>query len=256
MFVLLSKEQTVLENVDPEEEKTIAEKLIASRHRIVMNNSIKEAQKESARPTDDLSQELQSSALDDRLKAQRSDASTRSKASQAAKERKALADRLRRERIRGKVREQLEDVQSEGEYGLDLDRTGDRRVYDEDGPRHINYLRQSISSSHYVRNMSPAPEASGHQRRYSPYNPYKQEAGSLSDQLQKMHTGLPPAMSMVQHTWHMIMTTDALVDSDEELGDDDTRLDYMQRMSILSRIRGKSPTPTPESELLNSLHQA
>jgi len=64
--------------------------------------------------------------------------------------------------------------------------------------------------------------------------------------LQKLHKDLPPSMTMLQHAWHTIMTTDPLVDSDEELGDDDTRLDYMQRMSILSRIRGKSPTPEPE----------
>ena len=120
-FELLSKERTVLENVDPEEEKIIAERLITSRNQIVMNNSIKEAQKESARFPDDVNQDLQSSVLDDRPKAQRGEtSSTRNKAAQEAKERKALADKLRRERIREKAREQLEEAQSEGEYGLDL----------------------------------------------------------------------------------------------------------------------------------------
>lgn len=120
-FELLSKERTVLENVDPEEEKIIAEKLITSRNQIVMNNSIKEAQKESARFPDDVNQDLQSSVLDDRSKSQRGEtSSTRNKAAQEAKERKALADKLRRERIREKAREQLEEAQSEGEYGLDL----------------------------------------------------------------------------------------------------------------------------------------
>lgn len=119
-FELLSKEQSVLENIDPEEEKIIAEKLITSRNQIVINNSIKEAQKEAIRFPDDINQDLQSSVLDDRSKGHRGEtSSTRNKAAQAAKERKALADKLRRERIREK-REQLDDAQSDGDHGLDL----------------------------------------------------------------------------------------------------------------------------------------
>ena len=59
-----------------------------------------------------------------------------------------------------------------------------------------------------------------------------------------MHSALPPSMTMLQcvstlakyltthvdmkysDAWNAIMTTDPLVDSDDELGDDDTRLDY------------------------------
>ncbi|KAK2461760.1 hypothetical protein APHAL10511_006223 [Amanita phalloides] len=249
-FVLLSKEQTVLENVDPEEEKAIAEKLITSRNQIVMTNSMKEAQKESARPSDDPSQELQSSVLDDRSKFHRNEtSSTRTKATQAAKERKAMADKLRREKFREKVRDQLEDAPSEVEYGLEpADWADDRRAYGDYHQRQVNYLRQSSLSTHYARNTSPVPEASGHQWRYSPYKSHKQGTIFVSGQLQKIRKGLPPSMTMLQHAWDTIMNTDPLVDSDEETGDDDTRLDYLQRMSILSRIRGKSPTP--ESEFL------
>lgn len=111
-FVPLSKDQISLENVDPEEEKVIAERLMASRNQIIMNNSIKEAQKS----TDDLSRDLQASSLDDRVKPQPHESSkTRSKATQAAKERKALADKSRRERLREKARERLEDAQSDAE---------------------------------------------------------------------------------------------------------------------------------------------
>ncbi|KAF8349890.1 hypothetical protein F5887DRAFT_405062 [Amanita rubescens] len=243
-FALLSKEQTVLENIDPEEEKIIAEKLILARNQIVMNNSIKEAQKEAIRFPDDINQDLPSSVLDDRSKVPRGEtSSTRNKAAQAAKERKAMADKLRRERIREK-REQLDDAQSDGDHGLDLvDRPGDRRGYNDYRQRPG---RRSDLTSRHIRNASPIPEASGHQRRYSPYKQHKQDATFLSSQLQKLQKDLPPSMTMLQHAWHMIRTTDPLVDSDDELGDDDTRLDYMQRMSILSRIRGKSPTPEPE----------
>lgn len=62
--------------------------------------------------------------------------------------------------------------------------------------------------------------------------------------------------------WHVITTTDALIDSDEEIGDYHARLDYgkwccelmiycslnlrsVRRLDTLKRLRGKSPTPEP-----------
>ncbi|KAF8633910.1 hypothetical protein AX15_001097 [Amanita polypyramis BW_CC] len=250
-FVQLSREQMVLENVDPEEEKIIAEKLITSRGQIVMNNSLKEAQKDSTRSLDDLPQDLQTSVLDDKSRVHRNETgNTRIKATQAAKERKALADKLRRER---KVREQLEDAQSEGEYGPDfIDR--DKRVYSDHRQPQANYLRQSVPSSHYVRNLNPTTEGSDLQLRYSPYKHHKQDTPYVSSQLYKMHRAPPSPTTMLQYAWNTIMTTDPLVDSDDELGNENTRQDYLQRIDVLSRIRGKSPTP--ETELLGSIGQS
>ncbi|KAI0936163.1 hypothetical protein AcW1_000469 [Taiwanofungus camphoratus] len=51
--------------------------------------------------------------------------------------------------------------------------------------------------------------------------------------------------SMLQHAWHIVTTTDPLEDSDEE-ADEHVRLDYNRRLRVLSRLRGKEPTPEPE----------
>ncbi|KAI0732247.1 hypothetical protein C8Q72DRAFT_817983 [Fomitopsis betulina] len=53
--------------------------------------------------------------------------------------------------------------------------------------------------------------------------------------------------SMLEHAWHIAATTDPLNDSDEEQ-DEHVRLDYNRRLRVLSRLRGKDPTPEPEVE--------
>ncbi|EPT04174.1 hypothetical protein FOMPIDRAFT_97068 [Fomitopsis schrenkii] len=53
--------------------------------------------------------------------------------------------------------------------------------------------------------------------------------------------------SMLDQAWHVVMTTDPLADSDEEVIDENARLDYILRLRIISRLRGKEPTPEPES---------
>jgi len=51
--------------------------------------------------------------------------------------------------------------------------------------------------------------------------------------------------SMLEQAWHVVMTTDPLKDSDDE-ADEHTRLDYVLRLRIISRLRGKEPTPEVE----------
>ncbi|OBZ78781.1 Ino eighty subunit 1, partial [Grifola frondosa] len=63
------------------------------------------------------------------------------------------------------------------------------------------------------------------------------------------YTVPPPAprRSMLEQAWHVVMTTDPLVDSDEEeYADENTRMDYVLRLRIMNRLRGKEPTPEPE----------
>ncbi|CCM02787.1 uncharacterized protein FIBRA_04896 [Fibroporia radiculosa] len=56
----------------------------------------------------------------------------------------------------------------------------------------------------------------------------------------------PPQRSMLDQAWHVVMTTDPLEDSDDEYPDESARLDYVLRLRIISRLRGKDPTPEPE----------
>ncbi|KAG1755075.1 uncharacterized protein EDB91DRAFT_271327 [Suillus paluster] len=55
-----------------------------------------------------------------------------------------------------------------------------------------------------------------------------------------------PERNMLQHAWHTVMTTDPLVDSDEECHDSHVRTDYVKRMQVISRLRGRPPTPEGE----------
>lgn len=52
---------------------------------------------------------------------------------------------------------------------------------------------------------------------------------------------------MLEQAWHVMMSTDPLLDSDNEEADEDKRLDYILRLRIISRLRGKEPTPEPEA---------
>ncbi|KAG0709072.1 hypothetical protein DFH29DRAFT_890391 [Suillus ampliporus] len=55
-----------------------------------------------------------------------------------------------------------------------------------------------------------------------------------------------PERNMLQHAWHTVMNTDPLVDSDEECHDSHVRTDYVKRMQVISRLRGRQPTPEGE----------
>ncbi|KAJ3737016.1 hypothetical protein DFJ43DRAFT_1048909 [Lentinula guzmanii] len=57
--------------------------------------------------------------------------------------------------------------------------------------------------------------------------------------------------SLLQHAWRSVTTSDPLLDSDEENGDDgDIRIDYSQRLSLISAIRGRPPTPEQPSHII------
>ncbi|KAI0778016.1 hypothetical protein BD413DRAFT_600858 [Trametes elegans] len=57
-------------------------------------------------------------------------------------------------------------------------------------------------------------------------------------------TMLEPDRGYATEAWHVSMTTDPLIDSDDEAYvDENTRLDYILRLRIISRLRGKDPTP-------------
>jgi len=58
-------------------------------------------------------------------------------------------------------------------------------------------------------------------------------------------TSVPPGppRSMLQHAWHTVLNSDPLVDSDEECPDEHLRLDYDRRMQVITRLRGRPPTP-------------
>ncbi|KAF8140074.1 hypothetical protein EV363DRAFT_1153182 [Boletus edulis] len=62
-----------------------------------------------------------------------------------------------------------------------------------------------------------------------------------------------PQRTMLQHAWHVVTSTDPLADSDEELMDEHVRNDYNQRIAVISRLRGRAPTPPPDIPPPNNL---
>ncbi|KAI6136804.1 hypothetical protein F5141DRAFT_50276 [Pisolithus sp. B1] len=56
-----------------------------------------------------------------------------------------------------------------------------------------------------------------------------------------------PQRNMLQHAWRTVRNSDPLADSDEECPDVHTRVDYSKRILVISRLRGKSPTPETRS---------
>ncbi|KAJ3551372.1 hypothetical protein NM688_g4740 [Phlebia brevispora] len=106
-----------------------------------------------------------------------------------------------------------------------------------------------------LRRSTRAP-ASGHLSRASSYShdyathqiPVQQPAPRpppvIQTQASSEGDSNVPERSMLEHAWHIIRTRDPLDDSDTEI-DDHMRRDYSQRLRILSRLRGKDPTPPP-----------
>jgi len=80
---------------------------------------------------------------------------------------------------------------------------------------------------HYMPPPRPAP----------PQQPTERPVGSSSR---------GPQRTMFQHAWHVVTSTDPLVDSDEELMDEYVRNDYNQRIAVITRLRGRAPTPPPD----------
>ncbi|EGO00101.1 hypothetical protein SERLA73DRAFT_180531 [Serpula lacrymans var. lacrymans S7.3] len=60
--------------------------------------------------------------------------------------------------------------------------------------------------------------------------------------------------SMIQHAWHTAMTADPLIDSDEENPDEHVRLDYVRRLHVIRRLRGKQPNEPEDSSRCVQVH--
>ncbi|KAJ7169616.1 hypothetical protein C8R46DRAFT_203474 [Mycena filopes] len=171
-LVMLTKEEIVSENIDPDEEKALASRLIAQRKAIVQDHLAKESSKSPAK---------------------------KSKRASAKAEREAHAIKEEEEEL-----EELVDVDD---------------VLDKSAPL-PTYRQELRLPSH----QSPPSVVIPHR-----YSPYKRNRSSL-----------------LQHAWHVIVSSDPLADSDEDEEDEDVQMDYAERLAVISRVRGKAPTPEPE----------
>ncbi|KAJ6509270.1 hypothetical protein C8R47DRAFT_1208464 [Mycena vitilis] len=210
-LVMLTPEEAVVENLDPEEEKTLATKLVTQREAIVQDHLLKESAKESKAKAESASGETP------KPKGKRG-----SKANA-----KAGPSTPRKRKAQEAVKEEepddvyLKKLQQDDDEDIDISAPL-RAIYRHE--RRLSLLEPS-SPPPPSRPLAVAP-SDPYSHRYSPY--YKRSR----------------PRTMLQHAWHVIATSDPLADSDDE--DEYAQRDVAERLAIISRVRGKAPTPGPE----------
>ncbi|KAF9015355.1 hypothetical protein BDQ17DRAFT_1395660 [Cyathus striatus] len=124
-----------------------------------------------------------------------------------------------------------------------------------------DYEKKNKSSApHFVSANNAVPEANQHRARsrqnqevikddgFLYYVPSREPPLRSTDvKASSFHAGplraQPAERSMLEQAWHIVTATDPLQDSDEEMADENVRLDYTRRLSVINRLRGRSPTP-------------
>ncbi|KAG5648132.1 hypothetical protein DXG03_006086 [Asterophora parasitica] len=173
-FVFLSNTEIAQENVDPEDEKELAEKLVTQRAEILRTQGAKEMMKQSKASAGSVigGEEEEPIQNSEEVKVKGKRGAGKAKSS-TAKEKKAASAALRRARMKeekAKEPETLTPHENDDDFEM---------------------------------------------------------LGSLQ-------------------AWHIVTTTDPLLDSDEEGADEHLRHDYIRRLKIINTLRCKEPTPEPE----------
>ncbi|KAH9937526.1 uncharacterized protein B0H18DRAFT_1081689 [Fomitopsis serialis] len=109
-------------------------------------------------------------------------------------------------------------------------------------PRENPYIYQSYAPP-------PAPPPPRPVYTYAPHHSpvYERPPPAAPRPPENQHSMLD-LTNLSTEAWHVVMTTDPLADSDDEIADENARLDtVLLRLRIISRLRGKEPTPEPES---------
>ncbi|KAF9270422.1 hypothetical protein L218DRAFT_1071858 [Marasmius fiardii PR-910] len=228
---MLTTEQAEAENLDPEDEKQLAEKLIAQRTLIQKSQGPKD-NKTPGKSNPTVDEDIESVVSVDSAQPNLSRAKIKEKKTKASKDKKLDVESYTSRRYGGD-----EPFGPMGPYDPS------RNTY----PHPVDPSRPRII--HQTGKQSPAiGQASS---RYTPYGP-----SPLRDSQRDRVRVVPrrprsPTRTMVQHAWHVVNHSDPLMDSDEESPDDHHRQDYSQRLRVLSRLRAKEPTPEPDAQMYN-----
>ncbi|KAJ6604380.1 hypothetical protein DFH09DRAFT_1442862 [Mycena vulgaris] len=99
--------------------------------------------------------------------------------------------------------------------------------------------KEQASFMYYVPTHDPPAGRDAHRGAGSGVPPTEQSTRASSPVQER---------SMLDQAWHTVMTYDPLVDSDEESQDEHVRLEYTRRLSVISRLRGRPPTPEPSMD--------
>ncbi|KAJ3737002.1 hypothetical protein DFJ43DRAFT_1149455 [Lentinula guzmanii] len=198
----LTDAEVALENVDPDDEKEISEKLIAQRMQLLASQSPKDHAKGG-----------KSIIKDDE-----SVISIESAIKTKGKRRSAAAT--------GKNK----NVTINGSEG---DQPSPSRFAD------VQYRPSSYQSTPLQTRQPRLIAAPIHR-----FSPYARSHERHWVNVARTRTG--PPRTLLEHAWHVVARSDPLADSEDEMEDEHCRNDYVQRLNIVCRLRGKSPTPEPE----------
>ncbi|TFY62154.1 hypothetical protein EVJ58_g4032 [Rhodofomes roseus] len=125
--------------------------------------------------------------------------------------------------------------------------------YSRANPGKVPRLRHLTPEEMARENVDPADEIEWGRRMSTQRSKFLKElVDEMEAEKKKAREPQPapmpaPTTSTFSDAWHIAASTDPLNDSDEEQ-DEHVRLDYNRRLRVLSRLRGKEPTPEPESE--------
>ncbi|KAJ7501673.1 hypothetical protein B0H11DRAFT_2224552 [Mycena galericulata] len=110
-----------------------------------------------------------------------------------------------------------------------------------------------LEAKHIARVTVEKSSTSNH--RYHPYlDDPASAAGDCSciasevAEFQPSQNSAAPERSMLEQGWHTVITYDPLIDSDDESQVEHVQLEYTGRLNVLSRLRGRPPTPEPASK--------
>ncbi|KAF8213345.1 hypothetical protein K438DRAFT_1803820 [Mycena galopus ATCC 62051] len=211
-LVILTPDEVAAENLDPEDEKERGSRLIAQREAIVQDHLLKDSAKESKAKADSIAGETPSPA---KPKRQRAKANAKAGPSSTPLNRKAPEP----------AKEEDPEPEEMSLKPLQLD---DEDDFDR-APQLQTVYRRELHSPIPPPRPFPPPVAppDPYSHRYSPYKRSRQR-------------------TMLQHAWNVVATSDPLADTDEDDDDEHVRQDHADRLAVISRVRGKAPTPEPE----------
>ncbi|KAF9015361.1 hypothetical protein BDQ17DRAFT_1418437 [Cyathus striatus] len=229
-LVMLTPEEAILENIDSEEEKLLAEKLVSQRMLIVKSQSNKEVAKSSGKTFGNVStigedSELAIHASGDEAKGKKR---ALTKGSSKANQDGVSQDKPRRSRAK-----RAKDLHVA------------RDASEDDSLSIASYKPSMPTLGRHIRRMSHASsrEPSPTHVQNSRYAPYSKSIKGDKRRVLDL-TAFPPR-TMLEHAWSMVVNKDPLVDSDDDVGDAYDHSDYLKRLKVISRLRGKAPTPDP-----------
>ncbi|KAF8912859.1 hypothetical protein CPB84DRAFT_1759689 [Gymnopilus junonius] len=237
----LTYDQAALENQESSEDVSVTAKLIAQRHRIVESHIAKDAGKLSAKVSvngsvaGDEEGSVNGVLEDAKLKPKRSAPVFRSKTGakrNAAGEKKMVTRSEKPEEQEfTSIIPGLDDDDNVIQAFLTQRSTSLPKLsaHDRFGDS-LDLFSSRIKSHPTLRNSLGADRVyiTPHRYRYSPYGQNHSQTSSENSRIRPQ--------SVFQRTWQIITSTDPLVDSDDEMGDEDAREDYIQRLKVISRF--------------------